>query len=110
MCAISCASTLATCDSLVAFSSTPRWIQIGPPGSAKALISRESATATLYGYFGPVATRARRRVDVADVADDGRVGELRRLLADLRVGLLADGDLLLDGHQRDGATERRGRA
>ena len=44
MCAISWASTPATCDSLPAACRMPRWIQTGPPGSANALRSRLFAT------------------------------------------------------------------
>src|SRR2546421_4938886 len=58
MCAISCASTPATCDSLPAARSTPRLIQTGPPGSEKALISGLSATWNEYGYFAPGAAFA----------------------------------------------------
>src|SRR6185436_4851157 len=60
MCAISCASTPATCDSLPAARSTPRLIQTGPPGSENALISAASATWNEYGYFAPGAAFASR--------------------------------------------------
>src|ERR1044071_4566073 len=61
MCAISCASTPATCDSLPAARSTPRLIQTGPPGSENALISAASATWNEYGYLAPGAAFASRR-------------------------------------------------
>ncbi len=40
---------------------------------------------------------------IADVSKRCRVGELERFSAELCVGLFADGDFLLHGHQRDRA-------